>query len=306
MSWRRHPLPLAVVFVAFGLGAPANPAKPDGKVPPGQAKKQGAAKKSGRGALQSGRATRSQTIELPLTTQLPTLGSWLDDTQIVAPRSLSVGLAAGWCRSPSARSLDAPVSATLGLGRRVQASVGVPYYYAKDDTGISGHNLGDSYLGVKFQLRDADNNSFGVALAPTIEVLGPAAADDASSGAQRVYWLLPLSVEKSLERVQLYSTAGYFSRGALFVSAAVGITATQRCSFIMAVSHAYSTHAPSADSDLERSRTDGSFGVSLRVSTRLGLHASVGRTLSTLDDSGAKLAASIGATYTVAPRGSRH
>jgi hypothetical protein len=215
-------------------------------------------------------------------------------------------MGAGWWRSPSARSLDVPVSATLGLGRRVQAAVGVPYYFAKDDAGITGHNLGDSYLGAKVQLRDPDRKSFGLALAPTLEILGPASVDDASGGAQRVYWLLPLSVEKSFQGIQLYGTTGYFSRGALFVSAALGISATQRCSFVMALSHAYSTHAPPADSELERSRTDGSLGVSLRVSARVGLHASVGRTLSTLDDSGAKLAASIGATYTVAPRGARH
>jgi hypothetical protein len=296
-----HATRLMVVLAAVSMVASARAAKPDGKVPPGQAKKQGAAKSSGRGATQSGRATRSQTIELPLTTQLPTLGAWLDDTQILAPGSLTLGLAAGWWRSPSARSLDIPLSAAVGLGRRVQANVGVPYYFAKDAAGITGHNLGDCYVGLKFQLRDPDKSSFGLALAPTVEILGPAAADDTSGSAQRVYWLLPVSIEKSFERVQLYATAGYFSRGALFVNGAVGLAVAPRCSFVLALSHAYSTHAPSADSDLQRSRTDASVGLSLRASARVGLHASVGRTLSTLDDSGAKLAASIGASYTVTP-----
>ena len=147
--------------------------------------------------------------------------------------------------------------------------------------GTSAHGLGDVYLAVKLGLLDpaAEGRSFGLAVAPVVELLSSGSLPE---GRGRVQWALPVAMEKRFEGFRVYGSVGYFSRGAIFGSAAVEVPVTTKLTATATLSHSRSLEDDPLSDELELapSRWDVSGGAAYFFSPRATFFASVGRTVS--------------------------
>jgi hypothetical protein len=167
-------------------------------------------------------------------------GSWLDDASIVPPGGAWIGLSTGYWKADALRQIDAPVmSAVVGLNNRVQIGGSVPIYHFRDSTGLSESGIGNIAIYGKALIIDpaTQANGIGVAVAPLVEI--------SSNAPDRIGFALPLNVELRRERVRVYASGGYFSRGSVFGSFAaetpvgerLSVTGTFGQSFANAGSH---------------------------------------------------------------------
>ena len=260
------------------------------------------------GAGGHGRGTGGRT-ELPLPavgggTGSPTsaivLAAWLDDAETLAPGEAMVGLSVGRSESPDGGETDAPVvGAAIGVSNRVQLSGSLPHYWASYDDGYEASGRGNTYLACKVKVVDPSRHRVGLAVAPVLEILGDASLSDATLGLSRVNWALPVSAQVGKGRLRGFATAGYFSRGAVFLAGALERALSTRVSVTGALSYMHAT-GPSEASDLAglaRSRLDLTGSVFVRLSPSLSVAAAAGRTISSLDQNGATLLASASIGY---------
>jgi hypothetical protein len=227
-------------------------------------------------------------------------GTWLDDATIYEPWNGGVTLSAGYWRTPAYREWDVPsADAALGLTKRVQIGVSVPFYHAGEPGGPVAHGIGDLYFNGKVQLRDPAKGGPGFSVSPLIEVLTAAPA----VGRSRFGWALPGSVELRGSHVRVYGTAGYFSRGALFASGAVEVPVSDRVWVTGTIGRSHSIEAEEVSRVLGpgQTRTDASGTVSVAIGPVMAF-GSIGRTLSQLDANSATLTLAGGLTFSYAAR----
>ena len=226
-------------------------------------------------------------------------GVWLDDATL-SPTGRGWGtFGIGYARAPFGNQWDLPsVDAGMGVSRRVQIAVTAPVSKVSYTDGTSAGGLGDAYLAVKLGLLDptASGRSFGIAVAPVLEFLS---AGSVPEGGARVHWALPVAVEKRFASFRAYGTAGYFSRGAAFASAAFEVPITAKITATAALSHSRSLKEDplSASLELQRSRSDLSGGAVYFLSPTATLYGSVGRTISRLDANGSSLTVGAGVSF---------
>ena len=280
-------------WVAAALAVAATPAlaqKPP-KIPPGQLKKLQPAP-SGAGLVEGADVT------IAADGRVRSFGAWLDDARVLPVREGWLGLSFTRWDTPIAVGADTPaVDFSVGITKRVQASVSAPYSRVTDRDGLQTRGMGDWYLGTKIQLRDPDAHRVGVAVAPTLEIV-----NGGDPSMKRMNWLLPVNLEWHDEHVRLYASTGYFSRGVLFASGAVERAVTESLVVTGAVSHAYSSdrEALSEQIGLRRRRVDLTGSVSYVVSPALAVFGSFGRTISGLDADSTRMLASAGVSVNVA------
>jgi hypothetical protein len=285
-------------FLLIPMTAVGNPKKQHPPAPPG--------------SIGHGKGTAGRT-KLPLPapggsgspTSVLALASWLDDADTLAPGAGSIGIAVSHSDSLDGGETDAPVlDAAVGLSSRVQLSGSLPYYQASYSDGYESSGLGNTYLAVKVKVVDPNEHTVGLAVAPVLEILGDASLADPTLGLSRVNWALPISVQVGRGNTRAFATAGYFSRGALFLAAALEHALSSKFTLTGAVSHMYATSTTDG-SDLQglsRSRTDLTGSVAWRVAPALSVAAGLGRTVSSLDQNGTTLLASASISYSITAR----
>lgn len=283
-----------ILAVAFCLSIAASPAAAQGRSDsaPGHnkapASKGSAAAQSGIPAASSASAP-SSTPSSAVSTVIY-YGSWLDDASIVPAGGAWIGLSTGYWRADSLRQFDAPViSGVVGLNRRLQVGGSLPIYHFYDDTGVSESGIGNIAIYGKALIIDAAENprGIGIAVAPLVEI--------SSNAQQRIGWALPLNVEVRRDRLRIYGSGGYFSRGSVFGSVAAEVPAGKR----LAITGTFGQSYASAGSH------QTSIGVSggLSVSATASLYAGFGQTFqpAAIGPGGASFAA--GASFLLpAPR----
>jgi hypothetical protein len=236
--------------------------------------------------------TGSQTVT---GTRLQTLGSWLDTAGVSAPGEAWISMSSAYWRSPSLREVDAPsLGVTVGVARRTQVGVSLPYYHMTDQFGFTSHGFGASYVTAKFAL--TENRRVNVSTSPTMEIL-----NWSSPNIGRVNFVLPVSLQTSIGRTQIYGSTGYFTRGSVFGSGAVEWSATPKVTLATTVAHSYSVVSdPVGDAlGIARHRTDASGGVYYSAVPSAVLFASVGRTFAPVDETSGRLSVSAGVTMNV-------
>jgi len=227
---------------------------------------------------------------------------WLEDADVLEARTAILGISVGRWQGIGGGQTDGPVlDANYGLTDFLQVSLSLPYYWAKDDSGFQAHGRGDSYLAAKFRLLDASESPVGIAISPTLEVLSDAAISDASLQLKRVNWALPVSVQIGSSGTRAYVSFGYFSRGAAFVGGAIERSLTERLTVSATFNFTRSMHtlASSTLEVLSRNRFDATIGGSVMIAPRVGAYVSVGRTISTLDENGARFCVGAGLSVTL-------
>jgi hypothetical protein len=252
---------------------PRNPAKPPG----------------------AGSSGRTQ-IPVATGTALP---AWLDDAETLDARSASAELSVGRWATVDGGETDGPVlDVAVGATSWLQLSATLPYYRASYNDGYAAHGLGDSYFIAKMQLLDPSENAVGLSVQPLVEVLSDASISDTTLGLKRVNWGLPVSVQVGSDdtRTRAYATAGYFSRHTVFAGGAVEKDLFAALTVGASVNYSYATKSAAASdlAGLSRSRTDAGFLVYVSVTPKVTLFGEIGRTVSKLDQNGARLIASVG------------
>lgn len=267
----------------FGQGRPA--------IPPGQLKKlQPAPAPAGSFVLDTGDGAADVHVR--------PLGAWLDDARVLPIREgwLSVSLSR-WT-SPVASGVEMPgLDVSVGITRRLQASVSAPYFRVSDGSGTQMRGMGDINLGTKFQIRDPEKHRVGLALGPALEIA--TGIEDGTS--ERITWLLPLNVEWQHDSVRVYGSGGYFSRGVLSAAAAVERVVTDHVVVTGALSHAYSIDRDALDDEigLSRRRVDLTGSVSYVLSPGFAVFGAFGRTVSRVDADATRLLTTVGVSMNV-------
>jgi hypothetical protein len=196
-----------------------------------------------------------------------------------------------------------PLDAAVGVSSRVQVSASLPYYWASYNDGYQASGRGNTYLAGKVRLVDPHKHAVGLAVAPVLEILSDASVSDPTLGLSRVNWALPVSVQAGNGPQRVFGTVGYFSRGAIFLAGAFEHALGGRTTVTGALSYMYNTsRSDSSDlTGLGRSRLDATISAAVRVRPSLFAFGAVGRTISSLDQNGAKLLASVGVSYSFTP-----
>jgi hypothetical protein len=226
-------------------------------------------------------------------------GVWLEDATVSPTGQGWASFGIGYTDAPFGHQWDAPsLDAGLGLVPHLQVAVTAPFTKVSYTDGTTDRGLGDVYLAVKLGLLDpaAKGRSFGIALAPVVEFLS---AGSVPEGGARTHWAIPVALEKRFEKCRAYGTFGYFSRGALYGSAAVEVPLTQRITATGVLSHSRSLEDdPLSDAqDLSRTRWDLSGGAAYFFTPRATLYASVGRTVSRVDANASSFSAAAGVSF---------
>jgi hypothetical protein len=226
-------------------------------------------------------------------------GIWLDDATVSPTGQGWASFGVGYTDAPFGHQWDAPsVDAGLGFLPRVQFAITAPFTKVSYTDGTTTRGLGDIYLSTKVGLLDptAEGRTFGLAVAPVVEFLSSGSVPE---GGSRVHWALPLALEKRFEKSRVYGTIGYFSRGAIYGSAAVEVPVTGRLTATGVLSHSRSLEDdPLSDAQgLSRTRWDLSGGAAYFFSPRATLYASVGRTVSRVDANASSFTAAAGLSF---------
>ncbi len=215
-------------------------------------------------------------------------GSWLDDATVLDPGAGYVTIGLSYWRTPSFNEFDFPVmDGGLALNRRVQFGMSAPIYHAGEPGAPVARGLGDVFLSMKVQLKEPSPRGAGFAVTPVLEVLSAPLPD----GGGRVHWGIPVSMELQRDGWRAYGSAGYFSRGAIFASAAIEVAVADNAwvTGTVSQSHSLKTDDLSFALGLSKNRTDVSGGVAVRVHPRAAVFGSVGRAISRDEASAAPL-----------------
>ncbi len=223
-------------------------------------------------------------------------GTWLDDATVQPKGKGWTTMGVGYSRALFGDQWDTPsIDAGIGVSKRVQLAITAPFSRVAYFDGSSIQGLGDAYIVSKVGLVDpeASGHSFGLAIAPMLEVLSSGSVQE---GDGRVHWALPVTFERRFRAFRAYGSVGYFSRGAAFASGALEVPIHTKMAVTGALSHSRSLKDdPLSDArQLSRSRSDLTGGVTYSLTPRATLFGNVGRTLSQIDENASSLVLNAG------------
>jgi hypothetical protein len=215
-------------------------------------------------------------------------GSWLDDASAGTPGEGYVSIGVGYWRLSGMSQINIPMlGAGVGVTDRMQLSATVPFYNVRYEGG-SARGLDDIYLGAKYTLIDPTLtiSEFGLAVSPVMEVLSPGAPGG------RVHFAIPVSMELRRAPFRLYGSAGYFTRGSVFTGGALEWMSPSGMVFTGVLTQSYSLKGdPVLDQMMVgRQRLDAMGSAAYPLGSVAVAYASVGRSLSSLEEGGTSLA----------------
>jgi hypothetical protein len=167
---------------------------------------------------------------------------------------------------------------------RFQIGASVPRVVGSDALSQPG-GLGTTFFNAKVRVLN-DERSLKVAVAPTLEVLSEAMLF-APIEQSRVHWGLPVSAEFDRGKARVYGSTGYFSPGVWYTGAGAGTQIRSRIGVAVSFSRSWSRSVPVDPTVAAPTRHDLSIGVSLDLTSRVGVFGSVGRTFNTAAEYGA-------------------
>jgi hypothetical protein len=224
-------------------------------------------------------------------------GAWLDDASLMPPWKGWMTFGVGYWKSTFGHQWDAPsIDAGMGISRRIQVSVTAPVSRVEYTDGTSVRGLGDTYIATKIGLlTPGPKRPYGVAVIPVLEVLS---SGSVAEGDGRVHWGLPVAFEWRFKQARAYGSIGYFSRGAAFGSGALEVPVGKKLYLTGSLSHSRSLEDdPLSDAlELSRARWDLTGSAAYAVAGGATVFATIGRTISRLDENGTSLAVTAGAS----------
>lgn len=219
-------------------------------------------------------------------------GSWLDDASAGTPGEGYVSIGVGYWRLSGMSQFNVPMlGAGVGVTDRMQLSASVPFYNVRYQGG-SARGLDDIYFGAKYTVVDPTLtiSEFGLAVSPVMEVLSPGAPGG------RVHFAIPVSMELRRAPFRVYGSAGYFTRGSVFTGGALEWMSPSGMVITGVLTQSYSLKGdPVLDQMLVgRQRFDAMASIAYPLGSLAVGYASVGRSLSSLEEGGTSLALTSG------------
>jgi hypothetical protein len=280
-------LALGIALVALAAG-------------PAAAQGHGKALGKGRaGPVTSGSATAAATAP---STGVRQFGSWLDDASLLGSGNAWTAISFGHYRTPFSHQTDFPIAdVSVGVTRRAQVGVTVPYYRLQLPDGSSLNGIGDMYFSTKLSIVDPHEKGrrVGLAVSPTVEL-----RDTSTTEAGRFGWGAPVSLEFRGKGYRVFGSTGYFSRGAVFGSSAVEIPVQERFVITTALSVMRAiNNDPVADTlQLPKTRTDLNGVAAYFLAPSVAVFGGAGRTISNAAAGGTSLMVTGGISFTLTPR----
>jgi hypothetical protein len=228
----------------------------------------------------------AQEGPLPIPGRVATLAFFLDSTDTLEPGTVWFTNVFTYRKAPGGKEIDEPAFAvSFGLARRVQVDFSIPYFRTEYGTDFRMNGIGDKFLSAKIRVRDADSGGLGIAFEPTLEILGKASLAAGELGPKKYNVALPIIVQKNFSRCNLYSEAGYITRGAVFVGVGSDAPIYRKLGGGINVLYSRATRFNdlSREFGLLRSRVDANLGLYYVFHPRFSVFASAGRTLSRMD-----------------------
>jgi hypothetical protein len=228
----------------------------------------------------------AQEEPLPVPGRVATLAFFLDSTDTLEPGTVWFTNVFTYRKAPGGKEIDIPaVGVSFGLARRVQIDFSIPYFRTRYGSDFRMNGIGDKFLSAKIRIRDADSGKFGVALEPTLEILGKGSLAAGELGPKKYNVALPIIVQKNFSRFNLYGEAGYITRGAVFAGMGSDAPIYRRLGGGINVLYSRATRFNdlSREFGLLRSRVDANLGLYYVFHPRFSIFASGGRTLSRMD-----------------------
>jgi hypothetical protein len=230
-------------------------------------------------------------------------GSWLDDASAAAAGEAQTSVGIGHWRMTGMSQTNFPmIGMGIGLTDRLQVSASLPFYRANYD-GEVVRGLDDIYLSAKYVLIDPTLtlSEVGLSVSPVVEVLSPGAIDG------RVHFALPVNVEIRRLPFRVYGSGGYFTRGSVFGGGAVEWTSPSRLTFTGSLSQSYSIRSDAALDALGigARRADVTGSVAVPIGQVAVGYASVGRSLTRLEEGGTSLSLAGGVAFRFNAAGAR-
>jgi hypothetical protein len=226
--------------------------------------------------------------------------AWLDDANLIEPGAMSFSVyATRWTGTDAAETCFPVFDVGVGVTRRLQFTASVPRIVGSSDATTTS-SLGTTYFSAKYAAYINDALNLRLAVAPTLEVLGSRALGSLPPGGARAEFGVPVSLQFERGRSRIYTSAGWFSRGAWFTGAGAATGITTRVDLSASLSHSWTSPADVTVTPA-RSRTELSGGASFAASRHLSLFGSVGHTIATTDENGAGATVAGGVSLYVSP-----
>ena len=228
--------------------------------------------------------SQQSTVTSPV--RVASLAFFLDSTDTIERRSISLGTTFTRRQSPTGEELDIPaLSISYGLLRQIQVDFSIPYFKAEYGPDFRLDGIGDSYLSAKFRILDADSRPLGLAFEPTLEILGKASLAAGDLGPRKYNWVFPVILQKNFSHLNLYSETGYITRGAIFTGIGGDGAVLKHLGLSWNILYSWATEYTELSRlyDLQRSRVDGNVGFYYVFSPQFSIFGSAGRTLSGMD-----------------------
>ena len=233
------------------------------------------------------------------TTASPTTPfAWIDNANLMAPGAIWLGISMVRWQNAGVSQMSVPVvDAAVGMTPRLQIGASVPRIAASDALGRPAA-LGTAFFNAKVGIINDSTRPLKLAMTPTLEVLNTSALDVAPTEQSRVQWGLPVSAEVDRGALRAYGSSGYFSPGVWFAGAGVGTQIGSRTGVAVSFSHAWSSSAVDDILPAAPRRNDISTGISMALTSNVGVFGSVGRTFKTDAQFGAGTTVALGLSLT--------
>jgi hypothetical protein len=227
-------------------------------------------------------------------------GSWLDDASLIDPGNAWTSISFGHYNVASGHQTTFPsIDASVGVARNIQVGGSLPYYRMSFTDGSALHGLGDLTLNAKFGVAapSSSTHNLGMSLSTVLEILETAPPDGS-----RYAFAVPVNVEWHPERVRVYGSTGFFTRGAVFAAGALEIPINERLVATGALTHMRSIKDNAAADliKLPNARTDVTGTGSFFVTPTFAVYGGLGRTVSELNVTGTSLMITAGVSATFA------
>lgn len=223
---------------------------------------------------------------VPVPGRVATLAFFLDSTDTLEPGTVWFTNVFTYRRAPGGKEIDIPAfSVGFGLTRRVQIDFSIPYFRTQYGSDFRMNGIGDKFLSAKFRVRDADSGGLGLAFEPVLEILGKGSLAAGELGPNKYNVALPVIVQKNFSRFNLYSEAGYITRGAIFAGLGGDAPIFRQLGGGANVIYSRATRFNdlSREFGLLRSRVDANLSLYYMFHPRFSVFVSGGRTLSRMD-----------------------
>jgi len=290
MSWTRFASSIAGVLVTLAMATPAHA--------------QGNSQQN-KGKSKSSQSPNQSALPPPASLAGPTGTApfaWMDNATLMEPGSVWLGISLVRWHGLDASEVSVPVvDASVGLTSRVQLGASVPRVRGSGDPAGPEGGVGTTFFNAKISVLQSEAHGVRVAVAPTLEVLSHAAMQSAPVGQARVQWGLPVSVDLDRDARRYYGSAGYFSPGVWYAGAGAGTQVGDRVGVSISFSRAWSSSSSLDPTIAAPSRNDLSGGVSMDLTSHIGVFGSIGRTIGTSDENGAGTTVGFGMSFSASP-----